>query len=225
MSIEAVLVWGGFSVAVLDSTGYGGEINALFDRIVNRTAYYLKNKHSPVSSWMRSFNVWLMVEKRLREHRTGNNPLPRAFAEYPPFKEKIIPFRYLRWRRERGLAFRRVLDRVLLECVLVVFFTLAVSIAGMIWTPLWFALTHLGMPTGEALVHTVVIGGVFSIVFSRPLSKASRWVAEPVIGATFAVTIVVLSVPLAIFRIFPTGYLSVFGLIFAALGAYQYTSA
>lgn len=174
---------------------------------------------------MRSFNVWLMVEKRLREHRTGNNPLPRAFADYPPFKEKIIPFRYLRWRRERSLAFRRVLDRVLLECVLVVFFTLAVSIAGMIWTPLWFALTHLGMRTGEALVHTVVIGGVFSIVFSRPLSKASRWVAEPVIGATFAVTIVVLSVPLAIFRIFPTGYLSVFGLIFAALGAYQYTSA
>ena len=42
MTLEAMLVWGGLTVAILDSTGYGNDINGLFDRIITITATAIK---------------------------------------------------------------------------------------------------------------------------------------------------------------------------------------
>lgn len=47
MTLEALLVWGGLTVAILDSTGYANEVNRLLDRIVAITANAIKKESRP----------------------------------------------------------------------------------------------------------------------------------------------------------------------------------
>lgn len=224
MSIDALLVWGGLIVALLDSTGYGSEINHLIDRIIRNTTACIKEGESPVLSWHNNFYAWLMVQSLLQSHERGIRPLPKRFAEEPEIIKHTLPLKKVRQMGDRRLLFRRVLNRFFMNAITWVCGLLELVLVAAIWIPFWYLLVNMSMNPVNAGVITLAIAGFFNMIFFEPLFAVAHYFSVTVIALAFAVLIFLASFPLLIFRIFPIGYLSAAGLLFAALGAYRHIS-
>ncbi|GBO88603.1 hypothetical protein [Marinobacter salsuginis] len=222
MTLEAMLVWGGLTVAILDSTGYGNDINGLFDRIITITATAIKKRKSPIRAWMNAYDSWLTIQAIMVAHESGLVKLPDSLAAQPAIKRRLNSNKSLRRSGQGHIVVRKQLDRILVAAMVLsqVAITLALGVA--ICSPLWFALEALDMHRGSALIVSGIFTVAFFCIFFRMLSRIVDSILEPLLAVLFALSIVALSIPLSIFRPFPTGYLSAFGLFFAGLGAFQY---
>lgn len=224
MNIDALLVWGGLIVALLDSTGYGSEINNLIDRIILNTKASIKDRESPILLWHRNFHIWLMVQSLLQGHEMGYRRLPDWFAEEPEVKKYTLPMKKLRSMGEHRLVFRKALNSFFMKSITWVCGVLELVIVAAIWTPFWFVLVHLEMNPINAGVVTLAIAAFFNIIFFNPLFAVAHYISVTIIAIVFAVMIFLAFFPLLAFRIFPIGYLSAAGLLFAALGAFRHLS-
>lgn len=222
MTLEALLVWGGLIVAVLDSTGYGDEINELMDRIITITATAIKKRKSPIRAWMNAYDSWLTIQTIMVAHENGLMKLPASLAEQPAIKRRLTSNKSLRKNGLRHIVVRKQLDRLLISIMGLSLIAMTLGLGLAICSPLWFTLDALGMERGRAIIVSGVFAIAFCCVFFKVLSNIVGTISEPLIAVLFSLLIVLLSIPLSIFRLFPTGYLSAFGVFFAGLGTFKY---
>ncbi|MBU2952263.1 hypothetical protein [Marinobacter sp. F3R08] len=222
MTLEALLVWGGLTIAILDSTGYGNEINELIDRIVTITATAIKKRKSPLRAWMNAYDSWLTIQAIMVAHEQGVMKLPASLAAQPAIKRRLTSNKSLRRSGHGNIVVRKQLDRILVSILVLSQMAMTLGLGVAICSPLWFALEALDMER----VNAFIVSGIFTIAFCctffSMLSNIVASILEPLLAVLFALFIVTLSIPLSIFRAFPTGYLSAFGMLFAGLGTFQY---
>lgn len=222
MTLEALLVWGGLTVAILDSTGYANEVNRLLDRIVAITANAIKKRKSPVQAWMNSYDSWLTIQAIIIAHEKRLMRLPVSLAAQPAIKRRLTSNKQLKAEGHRNIVLRKQLDRVLVTVMAVSTIALTIALGITICSPLWFTLDTLGM----SRVYSFIVSGIFTATFCgtffRTLSNVVTYITEPVLAVIFALFVCLLAIPLSVFRLFPTGYLSALGVCFALPGAIQY---
>jgi len=222
MTLEALLVWGGLTVAILDSTGYGDEINEFLDRIIFITSSAVKKRKSPIRAWLNAYDSWLTIQAIIVAHEKGMMKLPRSLQAQPAIKRRLTPNKALRRSGQRNIIVRKQLDRILVSIMVLSQIAITLALGVAICSPLWFILYDLDMDRVQAFIVSGIFAMAFCCTFFRILSSIVTVILEPLLAVLFALSIVALSILLSIFRLFPTGYLSAFGLFFAGLGTFQY---
>ncbi|ARM86259.1 hypothetical protein [Marinobacter salarius] len=222
MTLEALLVWGGLTVAILDSTGYGDEINEFMDRIITITATAIKKRKSPVRAWMNAYDSWVTIQAIMVAHEKRLMRLPASLTAQPAIKRRLTSNKSLRRSGHGHIVVRKQLDRILVSIMVLSQIAMTFGLGVAICSPLWFTLEALDMERVSAFIVSGIFAIAFCCVFFNILSNIVAAMSEPLLAVLFALLIVSLSVPLSIFRPLPTGYLSAFGVFFAGLGAFQY---
>jgi hypothetical protein len=149
MTLEAMLVWGGLTVAILDSTGYGHEINELLDRIITITATAIKKRKSPVRAWMNAYDSWLTIQAIMVAHEKGLLRLPASLAAQPAIKRRLNSNKSLRKSGHRNIVVRKQLDRILVSTMVLSQVAITLGLGVAICSPLWFALEAVDMERGS----------------------------------------------------------------------------